>query len=181
MIFMGPKIGSSWKYTLPIVILILISARGVETGSDDQKEQETPTATVTVAMSQMNYEFYISRISNPTPGIDVTYQLLDENRIPIQTGNLQDIYNVLLRDPNDGSIMNNASWEDTNQLIASNGSRVDPNGNDLLSSGDTIRLLGEGNDRWNNTPVEPGVANSGMIFELIYIPTGKAIVEVELA
>ncbi len=129
--------------------------------------KNTPVATVTVSKSQNNYELYISSIEPAAAGDSVKYQLLDSNRVPVEQGELNDVYNKVLRNPMNGGILSNVSWRDSN-------------GDDRLSTGDTIVLLGAENDRWNNEPVAPGVADSGMIFRIIFDPTEKSIASIEL-
>jgi len=129
--------------------------------------KNTPIATITTSKSQNNYELYVSSIEPAAAGDSVKYQLLDKNRLPVEQGELNDVYNKVLRNPMDGSILSNVSWRDSN-------------GDDRLSTGDTIVLLGSENDRWNNVAVDPGVAEPGMYFRIVFDPTEKSIASVEL-
>ena len=129
--------------------------------------KNTPTATMTTSMEDGNYVLSIADIDNEAAGSSVTYYVLTSAMATVETGELDDVYNKVLRNPIDGSILANVSWRDADQ-------------NDKLNSGDVIYLLGEDNDEWNDEDVEPGIIQSGYIFRLAFNPTDKVIVQVTL-
>jgi len=133
-------------------------------------------------MSYKSYEFFISNITLPSNQNDTRYQLIngteivEHNGTPIE-GILSDIYyehNRVDRGPwppfrniEDGTIQQHVAYWDTNSDWK-------------LNTGDVILLLGAENDTWNGTAVEPGIADSGMVFRLIYEPNGEVIASIEL-
>jgi len=143
----------------------------------DENDNSAPTGNLKVGGSWGNYELSVRNLTYDVDAGYVSYALLDRNAIhgefvveyngtPIE-GSLLEIYNALLRNPMDGSILHHVSWRDSD-------------GNDRLSDDDVIVLLGVENDRWNGEDVEPGIAEDGMVFRLIYEPTGETICEVVL-
>ncbi|MCI0497821.1 MAG: type IV pilin [Thermoplasmata archaeon] len=129
--------------------------------------KSTPTATMTTSMDDGNYVLTVADIGTSAAGSSVEYFVLTSSFQTVERGELDDVYNKVLRNPIDGSILANVSWRDSNQ-------------DDKLSANDVIILLGEDNDEWNDQDVEPGMIQAGYIFRLTFGPTGKTIVQVEL-
>jgi hypothetical protein len=166
--------------TFIVVLMIVLMAIGcTENGGDDEPDDViiTPAGILFVSRSEGNYLIDLPTFDPILSMNDSRYELLNGSDIVTVNGTqiagiVSDIsydpdWGAVFRDPEDGSVERYVVWSDSD---------ADWN----LSAADTIFLMGLYNDWWNGSDAEPGIADTGMVLRLIYIPNGEVIASVEL-
>ncbi len=151
------------------------------------QDKDTPRGAMSSQEVKGNFQIKVTTMAPAVAGGDIKFILIrtdtgapvvDETGRTIQ-GELNDIYNVKLRNPVDGSVMtlkdnngdeykNYITWMDSNQ-------------DNKLTSGDQIIILGRDNTTFgSNSNVEPGIGTDAMTLMIKFDPTNNVITRVAL-